>query len=124
MGQEETVKKQQEKQKQQFDKKTVPRTFSIGNPVWVRNCMVKPKWIKGTITQYLGNVIYKVQVENSIWKHHANQLRSRLWDPISYSQPNESTMATQTPRATSPRIKQQLRRYPERCHKPPGRYGL
>ncbi|KFD62281.1 hypothetical protein M514_14189 [Trichuris suis] len=52
-------------------------TFCVGQAVWARD-YTKPghPWVKGSIVQRDGNVIYVVNVDGNWWRRHANQLRT------------------------------------------------
>ena len=59
----------------------MPCLFIEGDPVWAQNFCQGPCWHCATVTEYLRNVKYKVQLEERddvIWRMHANQLRSRI----------------------------------------------
>jgi len=64
------------KRKQQY------RTFSVGQPVFVRDYRANTKkWISGVIHEKLGNFVYNISVYtpygHAIWKRHADQIISR-----------------------------------------------
>jgi len=73
--------KRKEQQKLSYDSHTQPRQFGVGDAVWARNFRQGPRWSRATVTECLGNVMYKVQLEEQprlIWRRHANQLRTRI----------------------------------------------
>ena len=50
------------------------RSFEIGQHVLARNYRYGPKWRKGEILEQIGPLVYKVSVDDMIWKRHVNQL--------------------------------------------------
>ena len=51
------------------------RIFYPGDQVWLGNCRIVDKWIKGTIISKVGEVMYKIQCCNEIYEKHIDQLR-------------------------------------------------
>ena len=72
------IKEQQQKQKKYFDIGSQFKEFISNQPVWVRNYRGTNKWVPGTIIKQTGPVSYVVQVQQYIWKRHAEQLRARV----------------------------------------------
>ena len=75
--------KRKERQKTNYNSHTTPRQFVEGYPVWTCNFNQGPHWRYNyaTITECLGNVMHKVQLEEQddvIWQRHANQLCTRI----------------------------------------------
>jgi len=73
--------KRKEQQKLSYDTHTQPRQFGVGDAVWARNFRQSPHWSRATVTECLGNMMYKAQLEEQlylIWRRHANQLRTRI----------------------------------------------
>ena len=68
------VQTKQAQQKGQHDMHSKDRTFEVGQCVLVRNLRAGPKWISGTIIEQTGPVSYRVQVDDQIWRWHADQL--------------------------------------------------
>ena len=60
-------------QKVYYDSHTKPKAICSWR---IRNVRAGKRWLPGTITRRMGNVMYKVAVEGSIvlWCQHANQL--------------------------------------------------
>ena len=58
----------------------VSRSFCIGEAVFVKNYgfPAKPAWAPGTVTERLGEVMYRVRCGSHIWVRHANQLQRRV----------------------------------------------
>ena len=52
----------------------------MGDLVWARNFRGRERWIPGIIKERIGNVMYKVVIEDKdmTWRRHTNQLKSRL----------------------------------------------
>ena len=70
-----------EQQKINYDRHTTPRHFVKGDPVWVRNFHQGPRWCRAIVTEHLGNIMYKVQLEGQpdvILRRHASQLCTRI----------------------------------------------
>ena len=77
----ERVERKQEAQKNRHDWKSRVQTFRIGDSVFVRNFMAGRWWLPGQITDVLGRVNYKVQLECGRWrKCHQDHLRERVVD--------------------------------------------
>ena len=56
--------------------------FDQNQNVWVRNYRRGPKWVRGTVIEQTGPVLYKVKVNDQTWKRHVEQLRdSNLCPP-------------------------------------------
>jgi len=55
--------------------------FAVGNVAWARNFRQGPRWHCATVTECLGNVMFKAQLEDErvvTWRTHANQLCIRI----------------------------------------------
>ena len=110
-----------EQQKTNYDRHTTPRHFVEGDPVWARNFRQGPRWCRAIIIGHLGNVMYKVQLEEQadvIWRRHANQLRTRIIpinvDTDNSANSNESTRSvvnTPRPLRRSSRIRKPTNRW-------------
>ena len=58
------------------------KSFDHNQNVWVRNYRRGPKWVRGTVIEQTGPVLYKVKVNDQTWKRHVEQLRdSNLCPP-------------------------------------------
>lgn len=58
------------------------KSFDQDQNVWVRNYRRGPKWVRGTVIEQTGPVLYKVKVNDQTWKRHVEQLRdSNLCPP-------------------------------------------
>ena len=55
--------KRKEQQKTNYNSHTTPRQLLEGDPVWARNFSQGLHWHRATVTECLGNVMYKVQLE-------------------------------------------------------------
>ena len=65
-----------------FSPITEPKSFDQNQNVWVRNYRSGPKWVRGTVFEQTGPVLYKVKVNDQTWKRHVEQLRdSNLCPP-------------------------------------------
>ena len=51
------------------------KSFDQNQNVWVRNYRRGPKWVRGTVIEQTGPVLYKVKVNDPTWKRHVEQLR-------------------------------------------------
>ena len=51
-----------------------PRTFNIGDAVWARHYGGPQKWRRGTVAARTGPVSYEVEVGDTLWSRHADQL--------------------------------------------------
>ena len=72
------VEGKQWKQKEQYDKTTVNRTFGPGNLVYALNFGKGEKWLPGVITSSTGPVSFLVQLLNGdVVRKHQDQLRAR-----------------------------------------------
>ena len=107
-----------EQQKINYDHHTEPYHFVEGDPVWVHNFRQGPRWCRAIVTEHLGNVMYKVQLEgqpNVIWRRHANQLRTRInVDANNSDDSNESArpvVNTPHPLCRSSRIRKPTNRW-------------
>ena len=70
------VRNKQTTQKAQHDKKSRPRTFSIGSNVLVHNFTTGPEWLFGTIVSSKGPVSYLVKLyDGHHIKRHVGHLR-------------------------------------------------
>ena len=74
-----TIKSQQ-RQKVNYDANTRPNKFRAGDLVWARNFRGGKRWLSGTITKQIGNVLYEVSIKelSTTWRRHANQLHTRI----------------------------------------------
>ena len=54
------------------------RSFSVGEPVYMRNFGSGPRWIPGTIRLSIGNVSYDVALdEGRCFRHHIDHIQER-----------------------------------------------
>jgi len=56
-------------------------SHTVGDAVWARNFDQGPRWSRTTVTECLGNVMHKVQLEEQpclFWQRRANQLHTRI----------------------------------------------
>ena len=68
------VQEKQADQKRYHDAHSKYREFYIGQPVLLRNLRDGAKWIPGTIVEYTGPVLYRVQVSDQVSCPHTDQL--------------------------------------------------
>ena len=83
-----TIKSQQ-RQKVNYDANTRPNKFRAGDLVWACNFRGGKRWLSGTITKQIGNVLYEVSIKelSTTWCQHTNQLRTRIeWVPETNSE--------------------------------------
>lgn len=52
------------------------RSLDQNQNVWVRNYRRGPEWVRGTVIEQTGPVLYKVKVNDQTWRRHVEQ----LWD--------------------------------------------
>ena len=73
----------------------------MGDLVWARNFRGRERWIPGIIKEKIGNVMYKVVIEDKdmTWRRHTNQLKSRL---AAWTIPDSVQPATQGSEVNSP----------------------
>ena len=77
----ERVERKQEAQKNRHNRKSRVRTFRIGNNIFVRIFMAGRQWLPGQITDVLGRVNYRVQLEcGRCQKCHQDHLSERMVD--------------------------------------------
>ena len=69
------VLRKQATQKLNFDRRSKPRLFSVGQSVMVRVHRSNTKWSRGIIINQLGPVTYGVDVQGHVVKCHVDQLR-------------------------------------------------
>ena len=50
------------------------KSFDQNQNLWVCNYRRAPEWVRGTVTERTGPVLYKVKVKNQTWKRHVEQL--------------------------------------------------
>lgn len=55
-----------------------PVMFQVGELVWVRSYVGSTKWLKGVVRACEGQLLYRVEVMDKIWKRHFDQLKPRL----------------------------------------------
>ena len=77
----------QARQKQHHDKRSKERHFQVGESVLVENNKPEPKWILGTVVEKLGDISYRVQIGDQVWKRHVDQF---LQTSISQMEANHS----------------------------------
>ena len=67
-------------QEDHYNAGTKARQFNMGDLVWARNFQGRERWIPGIIKERIGNVMYKVVIEDKdmTWRRHTNQLKSQL----------------------------------------------
>ena len=93
--------KSQQCQKANHDANTKATKFRAGDLVWAHNFRGGKRWLSGTVTKQIRNVLYKVSVKelNTIWRRHGNQLRTRIeWVPETNSK--SSPIVDEPPRET------------------------
>ena len=137
----------QVKQKEKHDRTCKPREFVVGEEVMARNFRGGKKWLPGTVVAKTGPISYEIEVQNSIWKRHVDQLQKRL-RLVAASDETESEVVEDVPispgvdnidnsesqaeepqdtshsqsQSSQPQVKE--RRYPQRQNrKPPDRYS-
>ena len=59
------------------------RSFSVGEKVAVRNYRDDQRWIAGIIQEKKGTRAYAVQVGDTAWRRHSDQIRASDMAPVS-----------------------------------------
>ena len=135
------VLERQVDQKSEHDRRSKERSFECGESVMVENYRGGPTWVRGSITDRLGPMSYRVQVGEHFWKRHVDQLL-RAAEPHNIEgvmEEDTSTQALPQPadvgdtgdRSTRDEVTEPVRttsastvpapRYPARRHNPPER---
>ena len=123
------VEDKQASQKQHHDKKSRERHFQVGQSVLVENNKPEPKWVVGTVLEKLGNISYRVQVGNQIWKRHVDQMLQTTITQANTDNNDDNTdeinswPSTSNDTLTSQQPEQESRRYPTRLRQPLDRYS-
>ena len=123
------VQDKQASQKQHHDKKSRDRHFQVGQSVLVENNKPEPKWVVGTVVEKLGDISYRVQVGNQVWKRHVDQLLQTTITQANTDTNNDITddlnawPSTLNDSLASQQPEQESRRYPTRLRRPPDRYS-
>ena len=101
------VRHKQFSQKTQHDKKSKPRTFTIGSNVFVRNISTGPEWLLGTVVNSRGPVSYIVKLSDGHHiKRHVDHLRKTEvtatdHDEVSVPEPLDDCIPIQPPAQTT-----------------------
>ena len=126
----EQVMSKQAKQKAQHDEHAKSRSLVPGAAVLARDYSGPDKWISGIVLQRLGPITYSVEISNGrIVKRHIDQLKPRVEakTPPDVSLENPTILDNQhypiedAVQVTPDTNKSQVRRYPQRQHRPPDR---
>lgn len=134
----EHVSAKQAEQKFHHDRQGKHRSLAPGTPVMVRDYTGSNKWIPGIVIQKLGPVTYHIEIApGRIVKRHIDQLQLRqhctdtstvsstpqqdTTTDVSYPYPTVSD--TPDPPETTEPAQSHERRYPQREHHPPERFG-
>ena len=74
------MKRAKIRQEDHYNAGTKAKQFNMGDLVWARNFQGRERWIPGIIKERIGNVMYKVVIEDKdmTWRQHTNQLKSQL----------------------------------------------
>ena len=111
----------EQKRTQQPEFRKEIRVFPVGSAVLVKNHGTGPKWIRGTVSEELGKLMYQVSTKYGLVRRHINQMRKDYWEPGHVAIDREPVAAPPVPDDPPAPIQ---RRYPERRHAPPQRFGL
>ena len=77
----ERVEEKQQQQKAQHDRKALPRTFRVGDTVFMKNFGAGRRWLPGQVVEMSGPVSFHVLLEDGRRKRcHQDQQRSRVVD--------------------------------------------
>ena len=61
-------------------------SFHEGESVWIRNYRNGPKWVRGTIVEQTGPVLYRVKTDDKVWRRHVEQLRANCSTASAHSE--------------------------------------
>ena len=80
------AQQKQLKQKVGHDQNSRPRTFKIGDPVFIRNFTRGPPWLPGTVLKIQGSRSLKIKLtDGRICRRHINHIRYKSVDTTSAS---------------------------------------
>ena len=124
------VNTKQESQKKYHDQHAKARTFTVGQPVMIREYRSQTKWVPGIVKTQCGPLLYEIKLDDGrVAKRHADQMlpRSLSTDITSDSTTNDfdysstpSTSTTSEDGSTQMNEPEQ-RRYPTRDRREPDR---
>ena len=78
------VARRQLKQKEQHDRHSSTRQFSVGDLVMTKNYRTGPDWVPATVITRLRPLSYLLETEDKqLWRRHIDQVRSRAISPVS-----------------------------------------
>ena len=73
------VAQSQSQQKANHDQHARPRTFYVGDHVYVRNFRGTTQWLPGVVRSWIGPLSVTVELEDGrIWRRHFDHVRNRL----------------------------------------------
>ena len=88
------VAQSQSQQKANHDRHSRPRTFYVGDHVYVRNFRGTPLWLPGVVRSWIGPLSVTVELEDGrIWRRHFDHVRNRL--DVTTSQASEEAVNTE-----------------------------
>lgn len=71
------------------------RSFALNQSVWARNYRRGPKWVRATVIERTGPVLYRVKVNDQTWKRHVEQLRDCNLKPPTVETMDDHTVLEQ-----------------------------
>ena len=88
------VAQSQSQQKANHDRHSRPRTFYVGDHVYVRNFRGTPLCLPGVVRSWIGPLSVTVELEDGrIWRRHFDHVRNRL--DVTTSQASEEAVNTE-----------------------------
>ena len=114
----------QEKQKQAHDKGSKPRTFSVGDLVYVRDFPSAKSWLPGVIESVCGPVTFWIKLSDGrSFRRHVDHICSRSFPtPETESTTTSSWTDIPTPSDSAPPDPPMPLRCSTRISAPPDRY--
>ena len=86
-----------------FDNKS---NFTLDQPVFMRNFGKGAKWIPGKVIEIISPRKFEVQVGDTLWKRHEEQLRPRLMPEKQYSEQICEPQVSEQNKMTHPTTKE------------------
>ena len=101
------------KSQREKDSRSKLREFQVGNHVWMRNYLGKPRWLPGVVTARTGPVSYRIRCHGQEHRRHVDQLRRRELVDKSNQGESEIDEFSLYPQVVVEQPQQQLENSPE-----------
>lgn len=101
------------KSQREKDSRSKLREFQVGNHVWMRNYLGKPRWLPGVVTARTGPVSYHIRCHGQEHRRHVDQLRRRELVDKSNQGESEIDEFSLYPQVVVEQPQQQLENSPE-----------